>query len=384
MASIKKRGKSWQVRVFYTDKNGNRKSLNKLGFRTKQEAIDFGRQKEIELKSGTSILDPKIPFSKYFRDWYMTYKADSLMPITLSRYKATEKLIANFFGDKPMMSIKRAEYQKFITEYGQKHAPATVREKNTIIKRCVQNAIYDDVIKKDFTFNITLVSNKEREMHVDYMNISELRKLTKYLLKHLDYHYGSNYMILTAIFTGARLGELMALTWQDINFNFKTIRINKAWNYYEGGKFKSTKTEGSNRTIPINQLLVDVLKDLKKAKHPSKKEQVFMTQFGTVPTSNAVNKTLRDDMKKLNINRKNFHFHSLRHSHVAYLLSLGIDIYAIAKRLGHNDITTTTRTYAYLIDEYKHENDQRITAGLDKLMDEPKNELKKSSKIINK
>lgn len=69
-------------------------------------------------------------------------------------------------------------------------------------------------------------------------------------------------------------------------------------------------------------------------------------------------------MKDVGIEKQGFHFHSLRHVHVAYLLSKGIDIYAISKRLGHSDITITLRAYSYLIDEYKAKNDSLI---IDKL-----------------
>lgn len=61
---------------------------------------------------------------------------------------------------------------------------------------------------------------------------------------------------------------------------------------------------------------------------------------------------------------KGFHFHSLRHVHVVYLLGQGVDIYAISKRLGHSNITVTLNTYSYLVDEYKAKNDTLI---IDKL-----------------
>ena len=105
--------------------------------------------------------------------------------------------------------------------------------------------------------------------------------------------------------------------------------------------FKPTKNKSSNRTIKVNQ-----------------------TQFGTIPTSNAVNKMLRQLLDELGIHRKNFHFHSLRHSHVALLLAKGMEIYPISKRLGHSDIRTTMNTYAYLIDEYKGKTDNKIVNAL--------------------
>ncbi|KRM81905.1 site-specific integrase [Liquorilactobacillus vini] len=170
-------------------------------------------------------------------------------------------------------------------------------------------------------------------------------------------------MILTAIYTGMRLDEIQALTWKDINPIWKTISINKAWDYTRGGDFKNTKNESSKRIIRINQQLIDWLMELKS----NGSEMVFMSQFKTVPTSNSVNQMLKELLNELGLQKKNFHFHSLRHSHVAYLLSQGISIYAISKRLGHSNISTTINTYAYLLDEFKARQDDLFEKNLNKL-----------------
>lgn len=94
---------------------------------------------------------------------------------------------------------------------------------------------------------------------------------------------------------------------------------------------------------------------------------VFQNVLGTIPTSNALNKCLRSIMNDCDIKKQGFHFHSLRHVHVAYLLGEGVDIYAISKRLGHSNITVTLRTYSYLIDEYKAKNDTLIIDKLSEL-----------------
>ncbi|OXE60829.1 recombinase XerC [Limosilactobacillus reuteri] len=86
-----------------------------------------------------------------------------------------------------------------------------------------------------------------------------------------------------------------------------------------------------------------------------------------MPTSNAVNKVLKKLLSQLKIHKEGFHFHSLRHSHVALLLADGVDIYAISKKLGHSEISTTTNTYAYLIDEYQNKTDEEIINALEKL-----------------
>ncbi|MFD1465613.1 tyrosine-type recombinase/integrase [Lapidilactobacillus mulanensis] len=70
-------------------------------------------------------------------------------------------------------------------------------------------------------------------------------------------------------------------------------------------------------------------------------------------------------LKELKIKRNRFHFHICRHTHVANLLSQGIELYAISKRLGHNDITVTSKVYSYLIEEYRVKTDSQIVTALD-------------------
>ena len=69
----------------------------------------------------------------------------------------------------------------------------------------------------------------------------------------------------------------------------------------------------------------------------------------------------------IGIDKPTFHFHSLRHSHVALLLFKGVPLYAISKRLGHASMSTTAKKYAYMLDELKQQSDTQITKILDNL-----------------
>lgn len=369
MSVRKKNDGTWEAVISWYDSLGKRRYKTKRGFKTKPEAV-LGEAKlrlDYETESARLNADNEQTFADYFKNWYTFYKKPKISEVTLKRYDYVYNVLNKYFGKTLLKDVTRAKYQKFIVKYGQNHSPNTMRKINNSIKPCVKNAVYDDEIKKDFTYGIELIANKSNATVVDYLNIDEIKQLTQYLITNLDPRYTSNYMILTAILTGARLSEIASLTWKDINFNFNTININKSYDY-DHKKFKPTKTESSKRIIKINTSLCNVLKTL-KTPSSSENDLVFINNRGFIPTSNGVNKALRTRLKELNINRPNFHFHSLRHSHVAYLLSQGVDVYPIAQRLGHSDITTTTRTYAYLIDEYKDKSNQIITDGLDKLLE---------------
>lgn len=191
------------------------------------------------------------------------------------------------------------------------------------------------------------------------MNLKEIKQLLKYCIDNHNFNFVGYYEIITAIYTGARVSEILGLTWDDLTPEY--IDINKTWNY-KLHKFGTTKNKFSIRKISIPHELYTMLLELKS----NNSNMIFETVRG-IPNSKSLNKTLRATLKRLNINKQGFHFHSLRHSHVAYLISQGFDLYTISKRLGHADTTITSRTYAYLLEEHKKETDELIRRSLDKL-----------------
>lgn len=361
MANYMKRGKKWQARITWRDGNGELHQKSKGGFDTKQQARQYASKLEADRLSGLDVkADPTL--SKYFKQWFEIYKKPNITDVTAGHYHHVQNLIDKHFASKKLKKLKRMDYQRFINEYGENHSPETVKKVNTIFRACIRSAVTDGIINKDFTSQVNLVANKDKERQVEYLSVAELKELKEATLKGRTRHFTSRYMILTAIYTGMRPEEIKALTWEDINYQEHTIDINKAWDS-KTNNFKPTKNEQSRRIIRVNSALLDVLAELKA----NNTKMVFEDQYGTIPSSNAYNKTLRSIMKKAGIEKKGFQFYSLRHCHVAYLLSQGVDLYIISKRLGHSNTTVTTKVYAYLIDEYKTKSDDQIEKYLQKM-----------------
>ncbi|WP_251547927.1 site-specific integrase [Limosilactobacillus caecicola] len=361
---VRKPNGKWLIETSWYDGNGKRRYKSKGGFATKQAARQYAAELDSKKYQG-EITDDDPSFAEYFMMWFETYKENSVALTTKKRYLNDYKFIADYFRNRKLSSITRFQYQTFLNAFGKNHAPSTVRKFNGVVRECVKNAIVDNLINKDFTIGVKLGGDESRSLHVEYLNIAEINTLVKYLKNGRQPRYTSRYMILTAIYTGMRLGEIMALTWHDVNFNFKTITINKSWNYVGGGGFKKTKTPSSIRTIRINDSLLRLLAELKD----NHQDMVFMNANNQIPSSNAVNTLLRKSLAACDMSKQDFHFHSLRHSHVAYLLANGIPLYAISKRLGHSNTTITANKYAYLIDEFKARSDEMIENSLNKIDD---------------
>lgn len=358
MSFAKKAKKGYYGIAEFRDKDGKRHQKSAGCFKLKREAL--AAADKLEKKLGIVNLDLKdISLADYYERWFNLYEANGITDITKNRYKVIGKVIREYFKDTKLAAIKRSDYQAFINWYGANHAHDSVNKLNNAVRSAVGYAIDDDVITKDFTHNVKVIYSKARERKVEYLSRDELIRLKDAVTAKLNRYNTSRYMILTAIYTGMRKSEIQALTWKDIDFLHSTITVSKSWDEKKKA-FKPTKTESSNRTIKVNRSLLKQLADLKA----NNSVMVFRNVLGTIPTSNALNKCLRSIMKGAGMNKQGFHFHSLRHVHVAYLLSKGVDIYAISKRLGHSNITTTLNQYSYLIDEYKAQNDNLI---IDKL-----------------
>lgn len=162
------------------------------------------------------------------------------------------------------------------------------------------------------------------------------------------------YLIFEMLFwTGCRIGELLALTKEDINFDSNQISITKT--YYRTNRqdvITEPKTKQSVRVVEIPEFLKQEIKDFIDGHYGMPEHERL---FPIVPE--AVQHKMKRQIEKAGV--KNIRVHDLRHSHVAYLIHKGIEPILIKERVGHKDIRITLNTYGHL-----YPNQQRRIANL--------------------
>lgn len=378
MASFIKRGSTWQVKIAYQS-NGSKKWLTKQGFKTKAEAKSFAIEREAELLKGIDPSKSSLRFVDYYLDWYHTFKEPTIAPATKRRYRATINTIMAYFPVQKIGDITRTDYQKMLNDFaygsddGTSHAKASVQKLNVQIRECVRDAIQDGIIDKDFTYNASLGGSKGRDERSKYLDEDEMVKLLSKVTQAPSAMHVVWAMIATALYTGMRISEVAGLTWSDINFNFKTIDVNKSWDF-QTYNFKPTKNEASKRVIRVNDELLTFLSDFKNSqslyRFDNPNDSVFITTRGWIPDSTATTKELQQLCKELSINR--ITFHGLRHTHASYLLSTGSTIEYVSHRLGHASIQTTLSTYAHLLKNHKRVEDDQALLSLSKATESDK------------
>lgn len=142
--------------------------------------------------------------------------------------------------------------------------------------------------------------------------------------------------------TGCRIGEALALTKEDIDFNSNQLHISKTYYRINGKDIITTpKTEQSVRTIDIPEFLKEEIQEYTNRLYGyTKKERLFPV------VAEAVQHKMKRNMEKADV--KKIRVHDLRHSHVAYLIHQGVQPLIIKERLGHRDIKITLNIYGHL------------------------------------
>lgn len=149
-------------------------------------------------------------------------------------------------------------------------------------------------------------------------------------------------------YTGCRKGEAFALTWNKLNFNSNTVKINQSITKKTFGKayeLVTTKT-GESREILLPVKLISLLLELKNSREDLS-ETDFIFGHKTPVSETTITRYFNKYIEASNV--KKIHIHCLRHSHASLLISNGENIVMVAKRLGHASIEQTLNTYSHLM-----------------------------------
>ncbi|WP_086350154.1 site-specific integrase [Candidatus Enterococcus clewellii] len=358
MASYRKKGKKWYFRVSYKDEAGSFKVVERPGGLTKKEAQLAAAEFEKDIADGVNIKNKERLFSDYYLEWFETFKEGKFSIETDRIYRTTYNLICEHFEEIKLKDIDRKRYQQFINKYAENHSIGTVKKVNATIKSCFKDALHAGDIPRMPSYKITLSGKAEKPESEKYLNEEEAARLTKAVIDNIKVSYTSSYMILLGLDSGARFAELLGLTEDCIDFENNSIKIDKTWDYKHLNNFSTTKTDSSNRTLAINPITMNYLKQFIDAKKVKPINKLVFTDSSLKPiSSNAANKALKRALKRAGIER-DITFHGLRHTHGSLLLLHDTSLLYVSKRLGHSNMETTANVYSHLTKELNEKGNQ--------------------------
>ena len=361
---IKGSGEWW----VFINHNGDRRS-DKVG--SKRAALEL--KTEIEKKIAAAEFQIKLPgpvptFGKYAEKWMAGYVRASLKPSARSSYENVLKIhLVPAFGKRLISEITRKDIKDFIYEKKakvyrpatenrpeKKYAPVTVAAMIHRLSSIFEHAIEDGVVAVNPTRRPgRYIQQAKLGEGMDFLTPEEGGAV----LDAARHHFPKVYpIILTAMMTGMRQGEIIALQWGDIDWRGKFLEVRRAdWDQHLG-----TPKNGKVRRIDLSERLLEVLTDHRRklaadalAQGKPISEWVYPKQW-YYPTKRE--ERLRDDnMRKLlsaclkKAGVRNIKFHSLRHSFCSWMIQNGENLAYVKDQAGHSSIKVTVDIYGHLI-----------------------------------
>lgn len=262
--------KRWIARIQWTDKRGvtHRKSFTDVKRTAAKNKLDEFR-KGLLLASG-NIFEDEVTFEEYSKYWLENVLKNKLKPVSFTRKEVTlEYQVYPYIGSIPLSQLTHHDVQSMVNALNEKGLSySTVKKAYEAVNGCVR----EYRIKQGISFNpcegVALPVNKQRSIsNVSYFTDEQILLIKNEAVREYGTGkpvYRLGHAIILLLYTGMRIGELLALTWEDVDFKEKSITINKnavvmkekdekaKTSHYILRSQDSTKTASGRRIIPMS------------------------------------------------------------------------------------------------------------------------------------
>ena len=297
-------------------------------------------------------------YKDWLNEWLEHYVKASSKQRTYERYFQTARVhIIPHLGEYKLIELQPIVLQRFITELltngnkrtGKGLSPNFVKSVISIIQNSLKTAHILGLLPEYVADKIKRPKIVEKQ--VECFSLVDQKKMEQYILAHKKLKLRG---VILCLYTGLRIGELLALTWDDIDFIKQMLTVTKTC--HDGninGNYclvvDTPKTSNSQRAIPIPKPLIILLREMKN----QSKSNYVIEDNGTAVFMRSYQRSFELLLKRLDIAHKGFH--ALRHTFATRALECGMDVKTLSEILGHKNATITLNRYAHSLWEHKSE-----------------------------
>ena len=345
---ITKDGRSWVFIQYSKGLDGKRHQYQSQAYMTEDEAIQA--EKEYLNKYKDVEVNPHMTFKEAYTIYY-DYQKDKIKDSTLKTYRDRIKYMG-LLDNVELVNLNWDLYQKWRAQINKTNLCDRYK---TDIQKFIKQVI--NFAEKQWDFNLRKFYNKLEPFKTPgalkkEMDFYEPEEFFKFISVVDDLRYKCLFELL--YYCGLRRSEARGLQWKHIDFKNKLLTVsqqvlnpsnsNASTEWY----ISSTKTEASNRTIPVPTTLLNDLSELKKTNEKfSKFKQTWFVLGDDIPMATGRMYFYRDKYaEKAGIRR--IRLHDFRHSCASALISGAAPITAVSNFLGHSETTETLETYTHM------------------------------------
>jgi integrase len=341
---------------------------------TKKEAEKRLAELMQQINNGTYTDPGKITVAQYLARWLETYGKQNLAPATYRSYHVgIYKHIIPVIGQIPLIKLQPIHIQDLYSQdlvegrkdnkktTGKGLSPTTVLYHHRILHKALNQAVNLQLLNRNPADYIDRPKRIKKEIVI----------LAEQEIKLLLNTLSGSYLYLPvflAVYTGMRMGEILGLTWPDVDLNRGVIQVRQNLYQRTPGEplFKQPKTPGSKRNIDISPLVVKTLREHKKSQLKERLawgegyknyDLVCSLQNGDTINPPTLSSRFRVMAQRLGLF---ITFHGLRHVHASLLLKAGIPAKVVSDRLGHSQINITLDLYSHVMPGMQREASNKL------------------------
>lgn len=385
MATIRKRGNSYQIRVSTGyDTKGNQvvQSMSWKpieGMTEKQIEKEVQRQAMLfEEKCLKGQVTANIKFEEFAEQWFEEYALLNLRHTSFSRMRQLTQRVYPAIGHMRLDKITGRHIQQFINDLalngksqktGRPLSRKTVIHHLSFISDVFSYAIKMEMLSDNPCRRVSVPKGEKKEKQI--YTLEEVEQLFN-LLGSAPLKYRAFFTL--AIYSGFRRGELLGLEWKDVDFENNVISVRRTSNYTadKGVYTDITKTKKSQRSLKFPPIVMELLNAYKKEQDEERErlgskwidyDRLFVKWNGEPMNNNTPYFWFHDFCEQ-----HNFRFcdiHSMRHFYASALINEGVDAAAVSGALGHSVISTTTSIYCHVFQQAQARAGDAIASVLD-------------------
>ena len=359
MAYYRQKGNKWYYTISYVDKNGDKHKIEKPGGYTKAEAKKAARNAMSDVDKYGTVRE-NASKGRTIEDLMLEWLDDVIkVEAKHNTARSYESAIRNHIipdiGSMKLSAVTPKKLQTYLNSKRDKYGKGTLTKLTTILKNAFKYAVrFAEYLPTDPAAVINEPKSEKTPQKVLPFKSEHMALIfEKFPLGH-QYHAPA----VLSYNTGMRIGECLALKWEDIDFDNRIINVHKTMITKDKMAViqESPKTSPSIRQIKFGQKLYTELKQIKLYQDRKKLEIGALYERNNMVCDWHNGKLFKTD----NINYFNkfcrqtfgrgYSFHSFRHAHATMLLEAGEDLEIVSKRLGHSNINTTARVYSHVLE----------------------------------
>jgi len=347
-----------------TLEGGGRKTLYGATRKEVQEKLRIALN---EQKQGILATGPQQTVKQYLEQWFEEVHKPTLRITSYARYRVLlRKHILPVIGHLQLQKLTPQQVQALYSrKVNEGMAPKTIQNMHGLLHKALDNAVKWGLVPR----NVCDAVSTPRLPHHEIFPLT--REQAQQFVAKIEGHQ-LEALLVFALVTGMREGELCALRWRDINFDDMTVQICRTVAHVTGYGYieNETKTAKGRRMIVLPPFLIDLLKQhrerqiqarLKASDKWIEKNLVFCNRRGNHLHPNSLILRFHRLLREIGLPR--IRFHDLRHSTATILLSMGVHPKIVQELLGHSQISTTLDIYSHVLPSLQ----QEAMGKLDKL-----------------